>query len=76
MYRIASRSFLTRMDRKTHNDISTLQKELSISQARETISFANVQHACSTLYAKYGASIAVGSGSFITIDNGDLAKDR
>ena len=27
-------------------------------------------------YAKYGASIAVGSGSFITIDNGDLAKDR
>lgn len=74
MYRIASRSFLTRMDRKTHNDISTLQKELSISQARETISFANVQHACSTLYAKYGTSIAVGSGSFITIDNGDLAK--
>lgn len=76
MYRFASRSFLNNVDRQSFYDIEAVKKELAdyIVQTKETISFPNVQHACSTIYTKYDSVTSVGSGSFITIDSGDLAK--
>jgi hypothetical protein len=67
MYRIASRSFLNRIDRDQQQTIQSIATDLTRLKAKEeTLDFSVIQHACSSIYANNGS---VGSGAFITLDN-------
>lgn len=72
MYRIASRSYTTNIDRLTHTTLENLKSDVSqLTSVKETINFTTIQHACSSIYAKDNStnSTTVGSGCFINLDN-------
>jgi hypothetical protein len=72
MYRIASRSYTTNIDRLTHTTLENLKSDVSqLTSVKETINFTTIQHACSSIYAKDNNtnSTTVGSGCFINLDN-------
>jgi hypothetical protein len=52
MYRIASRSYTTNIDRLTHTTLENLKSDVSsvttqLTSVKETINFTTIQHACS-----------------------------
>ena len=72
MYRIASRSYTTNIDRLTHTTLENLKSDVSqLTSVKETINFTTIQHACSSIYTKDNStsSTTVGSGCFINLDN-------
>jgi hypothetical protein len=78
MYRIASRSYTTNIDRLTHTTLENLKSDVSqLTSVKETINFTTIQHACSSIYARYNINVngqnitatTGGSGCFINLDN-------
>lgn len=82
MYRIASRSYTTNIDRLTHTTLENLKSDVSsvttqLTSVKETINFMTIQHACSSIFVRYNINVngqtitatTGGSGCFINLDN-------
>ena len=81
MYRIASRTSTTRVDRSEKTNLENLRSNVAtteqyIQKTQNTINFTNVQKACTSLYSQYtrdGSTVAsVGSGAFFYETKSDL----
>ena len=74
MYRVVSQSFVNNLDREPQNDMLKVKQNLDrLVTKEETLDFASIQSASSSIYGYQGGSQSTGSGSFVNL-NGDLTK--
>lgn len=82
MYRVVSQSFVNNLDREPQNDMLKVKQNLDrLVTKEETLDFASIQSASSSIYGYYEVvyqgesqlSQSTGSGSFVNL-NGDLTK--
>ena len=74
MYRVVSQSFVNNLDREPQNDMLKVKQNLDrLLTKEETLDFASIQSASSSIYGYQDGPDSTGSGSFVNL-NGDLTK--